>query len=140
MQFDFTNTPQETDIDTLYQGLVKFNKSHCDVEEKEIACYVRDEENNIIGGLYGINYSNTLFIKYLWVSEQHRHQHMGRQLMSQAENYAREHGITDLYLDTFSFQAPKFYEQLGFERVGQYTGYPTKGVDRIFFQKHISEE
>ncbi|MCL6271004.1 GNAT family N-acetyltransferase [Sansalvadorimonas sp. 2012CJ34-2] len=141
MQFDFTLSPDEKDVDALYDGLKAFNDQFCpDLKEQKPAWFVRDNNEEIIAGLYGMQYSNTLFIKYLWVSEAHRHQHLGSQLMNQVEAKAKEIGVTDLFLDTYSFQAPRFYENLGFENVGMYTGFPQKGVNRIFYQKSLQAQ
>jgi N-acetylglutamate synthase-like GNAT family acetyltransferase len=58
--------------------------------------------------------------------------------MAEVEQQAKKLGVTDIYLDTYTFQAPGFYAKLGFEEVGRYTGFPTRGVDKIFLQKKIA--
>ena len=58
--------------------------------------------------------------------------------MAEVEQQAKQYGVTDIYLDTYSFQAPEFYAKLGFKEVGRYTGFPTEGVDKIFLQKKIA--
>ena len=77
---------------------------------------------------------NWLFIKLLWVSEELRGQGFGRALMSSAEQEALARGCTNIYLDTFSFQARDFYERLGYEVFGQLTDFPP-GHKRYFLQK-----
>jgi N-acetylglutamate synthase-like GNAT family acetyltransferase len=57
--------------------------------------------------------------------------------MSRIEQEAKAHGVTHLYLDTYTFQAPKFYAKLGFQEVGRFEGFPTAGIDKIFLQKTI---
>lgn len=44
---------------------------------------------------------------------------LGRQLMQQAEIEAIKRGCKAAQLDTLSFQAPLFYQKLGFEIFGQ---------------------
>lgn len=58
-------------------------------------------------------------------------------LMARVESEAKAFGVTDMYLDTYSFQAPNFYAKLGFKEMGRYKGFPTVGVDKIFLQKKI---
>ena len=60
----------------------------------------------------------------LWVREDQRGQGYGRRLVEQAEAEARRRGARHAYLDTFSFQAPGFYEKLGYEQFGQLPEFP----------------
>jgi len=39
---------------------------------------------------------------------------MGKKLMAQAEEYAKQHSLSGLWLWTQSWQAPQFYQSLGF--------------------------
>jgi ribosomal protein S18 acetylase RimI-like enzyme len=51
---------------------------------------------------------------------------------------AVEHGCNAIYLDTFDFQAPKFYEKLGFKVFGTLQDYPT-GHQRFYLVKQIRD-
>ena len=62
---------------------------------------------------------------------------LGREVFNTAERQVQLMGVTDIYLDTFSFQACEFYLKLGFKEVGRYSGFPMAGVDKIFLQKQI---
>jgi N-acetylglutamate synthase-like GNAT family acetyltransferase len=57
--------------------------------------------------------------------------------MALLEEQVKPHGVTHLYLDTYSFQAPDFYKKLGFVEVGRYTNFPTSDIDKVFLQKKI---
>ena len=59
-------------------------------------------------------------------------------LIQRVEYEARSLGVMNIYLETYSFQAAKFYEKFGFKKVGRYTDYPKASVDKIFFQKRVS--
>ncbi len=51
---------------------------------------------------------------------------LGSKLMAMLEQHVKLYGVTHIYLDTYSFQALDFYLKLGFEKVGQYSGYPAE--------------
>ena len=54
-------------------------------------------------------------IKYLVVDESCRGQGIGRRLVKQACDYAKEQGCQFVFVETLSFQAPEFYNKLGFK-------------------------
>ena len=77
-----------------------------------------------------------LFVNWLWVADAYRKQGAGSQLMAGAEAVARTHGCRAAYLDTFTFQAPKFYERLGYREFGRLDDFPP-GYSRIWFSKAL---
>lgn len=88
------------------------------------------------GGLTARISFNRMFVEMLVVPERLRGQGVGRQLMDEAEQQARAHRCTGIWLDTFSFQAPGFYEKLGFSVFGEIPDYPP-GHSRIFLHKPL---
>lgn len=138
MRINFLLNPPKDLKDRIYQGLKAFNLQHFPDEDiQSLACIAEDDEGHFLGGLTGEIFTNTLFVEFLWLDEANRNSGTGRKLMQAIENEAKQRGVTDLYLDTYSFQAPGFYAKLGFEEVGRYTGFPTKGIDKIFLQKKV---
>ena len=139
MKIELSLSPSEKDIATIYKGLRAFNLPNFpdDINEQNFALFVRNENKQIIGGMTGTFILTSLSIKYLWLDESIRGSGIGSELVTRIEAEAIERGVNNIYLDTFSFQAPKFYEQLGFKEVGRYTDYLIAGVDRIFYQKKI---
>jgi ribosomal protein S18 acetylase RimI-like enzyme len=66
-----------------------------------------------------------------------RGQGIGRDLMARAEQRAIALGCHSAWLDTFSFQAPRFYQKLGYEVFGV-LDYPPKHK-RFFLQKRLTK-
>jgi GNAT superfamily N-acetyltransferase len=131
--------PPKNIKDLIYNGLKSFNLKHFpDEEMQSLACVAEDPGGNFLGGLTGQIFTNTLFVEFLWLDDSNRSAGIGSKLMAEVEQQAKKLGVTDIYLDTYTFQAPGFYAKLGFEEVGRYTGFPTRGVDKIFLQKKIA--
>ena len=112
--------PAEADVEVLPNGLEAFNERQWPQHPRwlPLAVFVRNQ-GGIVAGLAGETYCGWLFIKYLWVSEGLRGRGVGRELMARAEARARDRGCHSAWLDTFSFQAPGFYEKLGYEEFGR---------------------
>jgi GNAT superfamily N-acetyltransferase len=131
------DAPAESDVEVLPHALEAYNESQWPQHPpwRPLAIFVRDDAQ-IIAGLSGETYCGWLFVKYLWVSDGLRGRGIGRELMAQAETRARERGCHSAWLDTFSFQAPGFYEKLGYEEFGQ-LDYPPDH-HRHFMRKRLT--
>ena len=55
-----------------------------------------------------------MHIKYLWLTESLKGQGMGTKIISMLEVEAIDWGLTSIALETYSFQAPEFYQKFGF--------------------------
>lgn len=75
-------------------------------------------------------------INFLWVDEALRGQHIGSQVLEQAETTAKERGCKYAFWDTFSFQAPRFYKNHGYKEVFTLEEYPLTGK-RFYFTKTL---
>jgi ribosomal protein S18 acetylase RimI-like enzyme len=104
-----------------------------------IEIYVLDSEQTVIGGLIGRTHSIPywLEISVLWVHEASRGQGLGRQLVQQAEQEAAQRDCRYARLATSDFQAPGFYEKLGYVRYGVLENCPP-GVTVHYFQKDLT--
>jgi len=96
----------------------------------------RDDAGAVQAGIRFVLAFDWLFVNWLWVADAYRTHGIGSQLMAQAETAAREQGCRAAYLDTFTFQAPKFYERLGYREFGRLNDFPP-GHARIWFTKPL---
>ncbi|SHO55004.1 GNAT family N-acetyltransferase [Vibrio quintilis] len=139
MKIDFTLSPQSEEIESIYHGLGEFNQTYVpEIEDQSFGLFVKDESGKVIGGLTGFIYITSIQIRFLWLSDALRNQGIGSQLIQRVENEARQRGIPNIAVDTYTFQAPGFYELCGFHEIGRYKDYLVKGVDKIFYHKCVS--
>ena len=136
----FSERPTAEDVGVLSQGLHSF----CDAIfgptwVRSIAFFLRDGEGKIVGGVYG-NYGSFgwAYVDTLWVSDEVRGLGFGSRLLDAIENEALKQNCTNVFLSTFSFQAPEFYKKLGYEVFGELKNFP-EGHNRIFLSKDLSK-
>jgi GNAT superfamily N-acetyltransferase len=125
----------------ILEGLIAFNQQQTGGTQsppRNVALALRDPETGkAVGGLTArISYSR-MFVELLYVPETLRGQGLGEKLMREAEERARQAGCIGIWLDTFTFQAPAFYEKLGYVTFGEIPDYPP-GHSRFFLHKTLS--
>lgn len=72
----------------------------------------------------GQSYCGWLDVDSVIVPEALRKSGKGTLLMKEAEAIARKRGCVGIRLETFTFQAPAFYEKLGYQLLGKLTDFP----------------
>ncbi|MGM9578495.1 MAG: GNAT family N-acetyltransferase [Evtepia sp.] len=127
MEQIITDQIEKSDEEAIFQGLLAYNLPRLeDKNPKDLGIYYK-EGGTIAAGLIGQTHGNWLTVKYLWVSEKLRGQHIGTRLLEQAEQTAKERGCRYSFLDTFDFQAPSFYKKQGYREVFMLEHYPVSG-------------
>jgi len=122
----------------LWKGLVKFNREQVGpLRYKRTVLSGRDGKGRLLGGLILQSYWRESYIELLWLSARARRAGLGSRLIKEAERRARRRGSRLIHLNTFSFQAPGFYEKQGYRRFGGMSGSP-KGESRHFYVKHLT--
>ena len=99
---------------------------------------VRDGDGQVAAGVDGWEWGGTCFVKSLWVREGRRGSGLGTALMMEMEAEARRLGCTQIVLETHSFQAPAFYQRLGFASAGAVAGYP-RGEAFLLMVKRLAD-
>ncbi|WP_411387065.1 GNAT family N-acetyltransferase [Pseudomonas sp. MPB03] len=138
LRIERTDTPTDEERQAILAPLRAYNTAKTGGTVPELVAWlVRDEQGEIVGGLYGRVFFSWLYIELLVVPEQARGQGTGSTLMQLAEELAREKNCVGIWLDTFDFQAPAFYRKHGFTEIGQIDDYPP-GHQHFFFQKRLT--
>jgi GNAT superfamily N-acetyltransferase len=128
--------PSAEDRKAILDPLLAFNASKVGREGyKELAISLRGDDGEVQGGLFAKCYYDWAFVELLFVPEALRGQQFGAKLLAQAEQWAREQACVGVWLDTFSFQAPGFYEKQGYSVFGALENYPNDGHRRVFLRK-----
>ncbi len=117
--------PDKRDVQFLEEQLFAYNMAQTGYRDgRDVAIFLKDEHKAIIAGLWGWTWGGCLKIQYLWVREDARGQDLGTKLLAAAEAEGRARGCGIAALDTHSFQAPGFYQKLGYEVYGALEGDP----------------
>ncbi len=136
LQLIFEKEPSREIRGTLDQKINEFNARTVPYEQERFAVLLRDSDNRLMGGLSAILYWDWLFVDDLWIDDTLRGQGLGRELMARAETYASDRGCHSAWVDTF--QAHRFYENLGYEIFGELANYPVN-QRRRFLSKRLDK-
>ena len=136
-QIVYEAKPEESAWGIIGQGINEFNEQHGGPENARRICYVvRGPDGQVAGGVIAVTYWDWLYIDLMWLQEGLRRKGFGRKLLSLVEEAARQNGAKQAYLDTFSFQAPGFYEKQGYHVFGELPDFPA-GQQRFFMTKQL---
>jgi ribosomal protein S18 acetylase RimI-like enzyme len=106
-------------------------------QKDRINWLVFEDSDKLVGVLTADILWVWIYIDEIWVDKNYRDRGIGKQLMDRAEEYAISQGMTGLWLWTQGWQAPKFYDQLGYKEFTRFGDFP-KGHCRIGYRKQVS--
>lgn len=136
-QVVYIEKPEEAAWEIIGRGLDNYNQQKAGDMHFERLCFaVSSPDGTIVGGVLGEKFWDWLHIDLMWIKEEYRGRGYGRQLLSAIEDEAKKRGVRNIFLDTFSFQAPEFYEQHGYRVFGELSEFPS-GFNRFFFTKEL---
>ncbi|MBV9718695.1 MAG: GNAT family N-acetyltransferase [Candidatus Eremiobacteraeota bacterium] len=131
------SSPDEPTIRAFKEGVDDFNFAAAGPDGYAAFWIIgRDVSGAVRAGAHGSTSWEWLFLDWLWVHESLRHHGIGSDLMERAEKIAREQKCRGVFLNTYSFQAPRFYQRLGYEEFGRLADMPP-GHTRIWFAKRL---
>ena len=136
MQVRLENT--ESQKSQIIGDLIRsYNRSKREVAESEpLNLYVEDEYGEIMAGLVAETFGNWLEIEYLFVKDDLRGQGIGSQLLQRAESEAKNRNCRYVFVNTYQFQAPAFYQKHDYQEVFTLKDYPCTG-QRHYYQKDL---
>ena len=137
MNFRISTDGNANDIFEIKSKLEAYNVSHgAGADKTPLGIYYEDEQGNKQAGLVANIFGNWLFVEFLFVSESLRGQGIGGKLLSAAEQEAKRLGCKYAYLTTNAFQAPGFYEKMGYKCVFVLEEFPRDGK-KFHFTKEL---
>ena len=122
----------------MSRGLLAFNEARLGpAREVKVSLFARASDGRVVGGLLGHHRWTWLYVHRLWVEAPWRGRGIGGQLLARAEALGIAAGCRHAALETFSFQAPSFYERRGYVVYGTLTDFPP-GHAQLFLRKPLA--
>ena len=114
--FVVETNPSYEDVRFLEDRLYEYGVEQTGVDDGQwLAIFLRDDHRTIQAGIKGWTWCGSCYIETVWIHRDLRGHGLGTQLLQAAEHEARRRGCQQMILGSYSFQAPGFYQKLGFE-------------------------
>jgi ribosomal protein S18 acetylase RimI-like enzyme len=129
--------PNPADKQVMVDGMLAYHASHGHPRKSDTySVLVKDENEKLLGCAIVSFMWNGMSIQTVWVDEPARGQGLGQKLMTMVEAEGVKRGCTIAYTDTFTWQAPGFYEKLGYTLYGKLEGFP-EGNALSYYSKKL---
>jgi GNAT superfamily N-acetyltransferase len=109
-----TDTPSPADFATIFRGLDEATAEVVGHANLLPLAVLRDDAGMAVGGLWGRTVYSWLMIEMLFVPASLRGRGLGSAMVRAAEHAALARACIGIRVETFDFQAPTFYQRLGF--------------------------
>ena len=96
-----------------------------------------DENGKLLAGASGWTWGQAAGIAMTWVDAEQRGSGLGSALLQAFEGEARRRGCTHVFVTSFTFQAPAFYQRNGYREMFRWEGVPTPGLDDVHMRKDL---
>lgn len=103
-------------------------------QELTVAVHAGEE---LVAGLSGWTWGEAAGIAMTWVHEERRGQALGSRLLAEFEAEAQRRGAVRVFVSSFTFQAPGFYERHGYREIFRWEGVPVTGQDDVHLRKEL---
>lgn len=113
---DFTlHRSTEADQELIHEKLRAYNHQYW-LNTHDFSFHI-EHDGEVIAGIVASATFEMLEVEFLFVDEEFRGRGLGAQLLHTAEDHARAVGARYAYLNTYSFQVPKFYPKQGYRQL-----------------------
>ncbi len=132
-----TRDDSEVVAKAVEDGLSAFNRAMAgSAAPVAVQIALRDDDGVLKGGIVARVWLDTLYVALVWIDETLRGKGHGKAMMEMVEAEGRKHGAAQVWLNTLSWQARPFYEQIGYACFGEV---PVAGGkhQRYFLQKAL---
>jgi GNAT superfamily N-acetyltransferase len=99
---------------------------------------IGNEAGQMIGVVAGFTWSATSELKQMWIDEAYRGHGYARALLNAFIAEARGRGVRRIWVASYDFQAPGFYEKAGFRRMAEFEGW-LEGHINVILCKTLSD-
>lgn len=138
LKFEVTvGRPNFKDYKVISDGMLLYHDKSGHRRTSEIInIFLKDENKKVYGGAIATVLWNGIEINSLWVDESLRNKGYGRKIIEEIEKEGIKRGCNIIYTNTFSWQAPEFYEKLGYKQYGKLENFPP-GNSLTYFYKNL---
>jgi N-acetylglutamate synthase-like GNAT family acetyltransferase len=128
------------EIDVIEDHIYDHNRRATGRDDGEgLAFVIRDEVGRTIGVAAGYSWAGTSELKQMWVEEAYRGCGYGRELLNAFVVEAVSRGVRQIWVASYDFQAPGWYEKAGFRREAEFVGWPDGHSNVILCKRIIAE-
>jgi GNAT superfamily N-acetyltransferase len=124
----YSDSPTQEEASFVHRKLEEYNRAQTSGEYDEpgieIGLVLKSPEGTVVGGITAGTMLRVMYLEALWVAKEYRKKGHGSRLVLQAERIGFEKGCMAVQTQSFSFQAPGFYQKIGYHVLGIYDGYP----------------
>lgn len=104
---------------------------------RELTVQVRGDAGALVAGLSGWTWGVAAGIGMTWVRQDVRGTGVGARLLEEFEAEARTRGCTHVFVTSFTFQAPGFYERQGYREIFRWDDVPVAGAADVHLRKDL---
>lgn len=104
---------------------------------RELTVRITDDEGGLAAGMSGWTWGVAAGIGMTWVRADTRGAGLGAALLGEFEAEAQRRGCTHVFVTSFTFQAPAFYERHGYREIFRWEGVPTAEAADVHFRKDL---
>jgi ribosomal protein S18 acetylase RimI-like enzyme len=121
----------------IYKGFGRHAIAMTGYHEKvEPVAFIAMDSGVFAGAVVAGLFLGALHVRYVYVDELYRNQGLGSRLMEMAFDYGRNNKCSFAFVETMSFQAPLFYQKMGFQLEFTRTGY-AHGTSFHYLRKEL---
>ncbi|MBX2849355.1 MAG: GNAT family N-acetyltransferase [Acidiferrobacterales bacterium] len=136
---EISSNATSEEIELVGNELDNFNAQSSSIAEvKALQVIAKANEFEVVGGAIGRTWGECCELLKIWVTPESRSKGIGNLIMDAFESEAKKRGCKLVYLDTFSFQAPRFYKLRGYREMLRTSGF-TNNAEKLHFQKSLGE-
>lgn len=137
--FDENQERNGSVIRAINEGLTRYNRSARPDPSALPLVLALERDGKIMAGALGRSAYGWMRVDVVWVGDELRGRGYGEALMSTIEQIARKRRCRGIHLDTHGFQAPRFYQKLGYEVFGELPDYP-EGESHYYLKKDLPRD
>ncbi|WP_395695666.1 GNAT family N-acetyltransferase [Nocardioides sp.] len=104
---------------------------------RELTVRIQDGAGELAAGMSGWTWGVAAGIGMTWVRADTRGAGLGGRLLAEFEAEAMTRGCTHVFVTSFTFQAPGFYERHGYREIFRWEDVPVVGAADVHFRKEL---